>query len=170
MKIGIDFDRVLFKTDEFKDHLLQRFDDFEETYQDALEDGVYRPEEHAKLMDVKVDHILYELSKASEFLYNDVKILEETGEELELIIVSRGEPEFQGKKIRESGILDVIPEFKVVEQKPKDQVADIDFLIDDYKKELERVDVPGFLFDRSKHTIQDAIEKVEEVRESRSSV
>lgn len=161
MKIGIDFDRVLFRTDEFKQHLFNRFEMFEETYPDAKVDEVYRPEKHAKLMGVKVSEIFDELHHAEDFLYSDVDTLEKL-EDHELIVVSRGDSVYQKELIRNSEILEFVDDFFVIEDGPKDSI-DIDFLVDDWKKELERVEVPGLLFDRKKHSVTDIIRKVKEL-------
>jgi len=98
MKIGIDFDRVLFKTDRFKDHLFNRFETFEETYENAVQNGIYRPQRHAELMDTTVEEIFDELKNTSEFLYEDVSRLQKLQESFEVVIVSRGDPVFQREK------------------------------------------------------------------------
>ena len=51
-----------------------------------------------------------------------------------------------------------------MQEKSKDEVTDIDFLVDDSEEELQEADIPGFLFDREKHSINDVIEKIEEFR------
>ena len=162
MKIGIDFDRVLFKTDEFKQHLSERFKEFEETYPEAKENGAYYPGKHAEVMDTTISEIFDELEKTSKFLYDDAEKLEELRNKNKVVIVSRGDQKFQEEKIRDSGVLDFVDDFHIVEERPKDTI-DIDFLVDDWKKELERVDVPGFLFDRDKHSVDDIIRKVGEL-------
>lgn len=162
IKIGIDFDRVLFKTDEFKRHLFNRFEEFKPTYDEACEEGVYCPEKHADLMNISVQEIFKELQNTSKFLYDDVKQLNELRKDCKVVIVSRGDPVFQRGKIVDSGVKQYVDDFYLVQDKPKDSV-DIDFLVDDREKELERVEVPGFLFDRDKHSVEDVIKKVREL-------
>jgi len=147
MKIGIDFDRVLFKTDRFKDHLFNRFETFEETYENAVQNGIYRPQRHAELMDTTVEEIFDELKNTSEFLYEDVSRLQKLQESFEVVIVSRGDPVFQREKIIDSGVKEYVDDFHIVQDKPKDTI-DIDFLVDDLKQEIQRTDIPGFIFDR----------------------
>lgn len=159
MKIGIDFDRVLFHTEEFKNHLLTRFEDFEETYKQAEKDGIYSPEKHAELMDTTVEEIFYELQNTSKFLYDDVSKIQRLQDKFEVVIVSRGDPVFQRGKIVDSGVKKYVDGFHIVQNKPKD-VVDIDFLVDDLEEEIERTDVPGFLFNREKHSVEDIIKKV----------
>lgn len=162
MKIGIDFDRVLFKTEDFKHHLFNRFDDFEETYEEAEVDGVYNPQKHAELMDTTVEQIFYELQNTSKFLYNDVKELLKLQDSFEVVIVSRGDPVFQRGKIVDSGVIDYVDDFHIVQEKPKD-VVDIDFLVDDLKEEIDRTNISGFVFNRDKHSVEDIIERVREL-------
>lgn len=162
LRIGIDFDRVLFKTEGFKKHLFERFEDFEETYTEACEDGVYSPQKHAELMDTTVQQIFNELQNTSQFLYDDVSKLEKLPDRFETVIVSRGDPVFQRGKIVDSGVKQHVDEFHIVQEKPKDSV-DIDFLVDDLEEEIERVKIPGFLFDREKHSVMDIIQKVRQL-------
>ncbi len=166
MRVGFDFDRVLFQTDRFKKHLFQRFNDFRETYSEAVVEGKYDPERHAHIMEVEVEEIYDELEKASEFLYDDVEKLQGFKEEFDMVIVSRGDPVFQKKKIKQSGALEIITDYRLVQEKSKDEVAEIDFLVDDSREELERIDIPGFRFDRDKHSIKDAVEKVRNTDEA----
>lgn len=164
MKIGIDFDRVLFKTEEFKNHLFDRFEEFEETYKQAKENGVYYPQKHAELMDTTVEEIFHELQNTSKFLYEDVSKLQKLQNEFEIVIVSRGDPVFQREKIMDSGVENYVDDFHIVQDKPKD-VVDIDFLVDDLVEEIERTDVPGFVFDREKHSVDDIIKEVRNLNE-----
>lgn len=164
IRIGIDFDRVLFKTEAFKQHLFNQFEEFKDTYKDAEVDGVYCPYKHAELMDTSVEKIFHELQNTSKFLYGDVSKLQDLPDRFEIVIVSRGDPVFQRGKIVDSGIKKYVQEYHIVQDKPKDS-ADIDFLVDDLEEELERVDIPGFLFNREKHSIDDIIRKVKELDE-----
>lgn len=162
MKIGIDFDRVLFKTEDFKQHLFNEFEEFEETYEKAVKNGFYEPQKHAELMNTTVGKIFQELQNTSKFLYEDVGKIQKLRDSFEVVIVSRGDPVFQRGKIVDSGVRKYIDDYFIVQEKPKDTV-EIDFLVDDREKELERVDVPGFLFDREKHSVDDIIRKVKQL-------
>lgn len=164
MKIGIDFDRVLFKTEDFKKHLFNEFEEFESTYEDAEENGIYSPQKHAELMGTTVEQIFHELQNTSKFLYEDVKKLTEIREEFNVVIVSRGDPVFQRGKIVDSGVTKFVDDFHIVQDKPKD-VIDIDFLVDDLEVEIERTKVPGFLFNRKEHSVDDIIDKVRRLDE-----
>lgn len=152
IRLGLDFDRVLFRTDAFKKMLKERFEDFGETYPD----GIYDPEEHAERLGVDRDEILEVLEEAEKFVYSDVDLLEGL-EDLETVIVSRGDPVFQREKIEASGVEELVEDVKIVQEEPKD-VAEIDFLVDDREKEVERVEVPGKVLDRDSEDLSDAIE------------
>lgn len=154
MKIGIDFDRVLFKTDEFKEEILfSEIDGFKETYSKI--DGVYSPEKHAEKLDIPVERIMESLDKAAKYLYDDVKLLEES--EHEFVIVTRGDPVFQEEKVQRSGALDFVDDHVVVQDRTKD-VAEIDFLVDDLKKEIKNAEIEGYHFQRPEDTIKDLLE------------
>ncbi len=164
MKIGIDFDRVLFRTGDFKDFLDDRIDGFIETYP---EKGVYDPELHAKNLGVSSGRILQALERSSDFMYGDLDKLEKLDRH-ELVLVTRGDIEFQKLKVKYSGILEYIDRVVIVNSGPKDQV-DIDLLVDDRKSEIDRVDVEGFQFDREEHSLEDVVEWVKRL-EARKSV
>ena len=166
VKIGIDFDRVLFQTDKFKRHLFKRFEQFEETYDDSVKNGVYNPHVHAELMDTTVEDIFEEIQKTSEFLYDDVSRLQKLQEKFEVVIVSRGDPVFQREKIIDSGVTEYVDDFHIVQDKPKD-VIDIEFLVDDLEEEIERIEVPGFLFNREKHSIEDIARRVNQMNQTK---
>ena len=165
MKIGVDFDRVLFKTEEFKKSLFTEIDRFSETYSDAENSkGVWKPEKHAEILSISPSRIHGALSKASEFLYKDSSMLGDlTGHEV--VIVSRGDPNFQAEKIERSGVLDYVDNYCTVRKRPKDS-ADIDFLVDDSRSELERVDLKEdrkFLFSREKHSVEGILERIQKL-------
>lgn len=162
MRIGIDFDRVLFKTEEFKEQLFNRFEKFEDTYTQALDNGMYKPQKHAQLMDTTTEQIFHELQNTSKFLYDDVSKLQQIPDSCEVVIVSRGDPIFQRGKIVDSGVRKYVDDYFLVQDEPKDSV-DIDFLVDDREMELKRVEIPGFLFDREKHSVEDIIRKVKQL-------
>lgn len=163
MKIGIDFDRVLFDTDGFKQVLKEELDGFEETYKEAHDSNDnYSGEKHVELMDVSEKKYYEVFNRCSEFLYSDIKKLERLKEDFELFIVSRGEENYQRLKIENSGADKFFDKVIIVEEGSKDKV-DIDFLVDDRKKEVERVEVPSMLFNREKHDAEDLCEKVRSV-------
>lgn len=162
MIVGLDFDRVLFKTDEFKEFLDDEVSGFLEHYPDK---GHYDPELHAERIGVDAERINETLKHSDDFTYNDVDSLEDLREDFKLVIVSRGDPYFQERKIVNSGVLEHVDGFFIVEDKPKDSI-DIDFLVEDREKELEDVSVPGFIVDRDKHDTRDIVEAVQEWAES----
>jgi len=158
MIIGFDFDRVLFKTDEFKEFLDREIEGFLEKYP---EEGNYDPEEHAERLGIEVEEIYNALEKAEDFLYNDAESLEELREDFKIVIVSRGDPYFQEKKIENSGVLEHVDGFFIVEEGSKDEI-NIDFLVDDWDREVERVDVPGYIIDRSEEDLGEVIDFLRE--------
>jgi len=109
-------------------------------------------------MDTTVEEIFDELKNTSEFLYEDVSRLQKLQESFEVVIVSRGDPVFQREKIIDSGVKEYVDDFHIVQDKPKDTI-DIDFLVDDLKQEIQRTDIPGFIFDREKHSVDDIIKR-----------
>ncbi|QKQ98805.1 hypothetical protein GKQ38_04755 [Candidatus Nanohaloarchaea archaeon] len=158
MRIGIDFDRVLFRTDEFKEEVLfSEIENFQETYSKI--DGVYSPEKHAEKLGISVKKIMESLDKASEYLYEDIKLLEES--EHEFIIVTRGDPVFQEEKVERSGALKFVEDHVVVQEKSKD-VKGIEFLVDDLEKEIEDAGVEGFHFQRPDDSVKDLLEFLED--------
>lgn len=154
MRIGIDFDRVLFKTDRFKEEVLfKEIENFEETYEKV--DGVYSPEKHAEVLGIPVEEIMRTLEKASEYLYSDIKLLEQS--EHDFVIVTRGDPVFQEEKLEHSGVLKFVEDHVVVQEKNKD-VKNIDILVDDLKSEIQKANVKGYHFERPEDTIQDLLD------------
>lgn len=156
MIIGLDFDRVLFQTDRFKKFLDNEIPGFLDEYPS---EGNYDPETHAENLDVDVEKIFQALEHAERFLYDDIEALEGLRDDFQLIVVSRGDPYFQGRKIEDSGVLEHVDGFFIVEDEDKDEI-DIDFLVDDREKEIDRVSVPGLVFDRSERALEDVIEAV----------
>jgi len=157
IKIGFDFDRVLFNTEAFKRHLNKKFSGFSDSYSSARNDEGYDFRKHAKILDVEPQTVLSELKSAEKYSYEDVKLLEELDHKK--VIITRGDQEFQRKKLEFSGILDHFSGFHIVQERSKD-IEGIDMLVDDSQKELDRADIPGFLFERDKHSIEDIIEEV----------
>lgn len=159
MKIGVDFDRVLFKTDEFNSYLKNKVEGLQDVKTSPYnEHGVYSPEMHAEFCGIEVESIYEAMEDLNRFLYDDLKVLE--GSNHEIVIVSRGDKEFQEHKIRGSGADKFADKVIIVEKGSKD-VDNIDFLIDDRKKEIVDSELPGFEFDRSIHGLDDALEEAE---------
>lgn len=155
MRIGIDFDRVLFRTGDFKQFLDDRIDGFLDTYPE----GNYDPREHADELGIKMEDLMEVLEHADEFTYDDVPELGKL-EDHTLVLVTRGDPVFQKEKVERSGVKQYFDEIVIVTDGAK-SVADIDFLVDDWDREIERADCPGMLFDRDTHGIEDILERVE---------
>lgn len=162
MRIGIDFDRVLFKTDEFNDYLKNEagLQHVEEDIYD--ENGCYSPEKHAEASGIDVEKIYVAMKDLNTFLYPDIDQLNQLKPEHELVIVTRGEKKFQSTKVKNSGAQRLLDELYIVQKGTKD-VGDIDFLVDDRKKEIMDVKVPGMIFDREKHEAKDIIERIREL-------
>ncbi|MFP4038383.1 MAG: hypothetical protein ACLFTA_01210 [Candidatus Nanohaloarchaea archaeon] len=163
MKIGLDFDRTLFKTEEF-----DRF------YKDQVEGlyhvenpkptrhGVYDPELHAEICGVDLKEIWQVFEEdLSKFLYKDTDLLDKLNDH-RIVIVTRGHEKFQEKKIEASGITEKIDEVVIVQEEPKD-VADIDLLVDDRERELENAETPGIHLKRPEEGLKKVVEKVEEL-------
>lgn len=166
MRIGIDFDRVLFDTEEFKDYLEQEIPGFLESYGLATGEG-YDPEKHAEIMEIEPDRIYDTLDYSSgRFLYDDTIFLEELEKEQEVVIISRGDPEFQSTKIENA---DLGHEYFIVtgdsEENPKQlgngtqhpEENPLDYLIDDREYEHESFNGPGFHMERPQDNLADVI-------------
>ena len=157
MKIGLDFDRVLFDTDRFNEYLKEEVEGLEHVDSSPYNDhGVYSPKIHAELCGIDVERIYRAMEDLERFLYDDIFDLEEFDHSF--VIVTRGESEFQRRKVESSGADKHVEDVIIVEKGSKD-VVEIDFLIDDRKKELEQANLPGFEFNREKHTLRQAIEE-----------
>ncbi|MBC5792689.1 MAG: hypothetical protein H8Z69_01490 [Nanohaloarchaea archaeon] len=163
MRIGVDFDRVLFDTDAFKEELESRFSRFSETYSKARNHEGYDFREHADILGVKPETLLSELENADNFLFSDVKQLDKLDHEK--VIVTRGDPKFQRKKLENSGALKYFSDFFIVQDRSK-EIHDIDVLVDDTQEELDRVDVSGILFKRSEMGMKDLVDKIEKNKET----
>jgi FMN phosphatase YigB (HAD superfamily) len=159
MKIGVDFDRVLFKTDEFNEYLKENTG-LHHVDGDVYDDhDCYSPEKHAELCGIDTEEVFDAIKDLNRFLYPDVDELNRLKPEHELVIVTRGEEKFQKQKIRESGAERLFDRLLIVQEGSKD--VGIDFLIDDREEEIERAGVEGFVLDRSEDSLKDAIEEVE---------
>ena len=154
--VGFDFDRVLFKTDNFKQYLDHELPGFLESYPE----GLYDVNKHAEKMNIDVEEVYRALDRAEDFVYDDIGLVQEL-EGFDAIIVSRGDYRFQRRKIEQSEVLEHFEGMEIVSDEDKDSVG-IDFLVDDRAEEVQRVDVPGMVFDREKHSMQDAINRIRE--------
>lgn len=160
MRIGIDFDRVLFKTDKFKEYLNEEVDGLKHVDASPYnEHGVYSPKIHAELCDIEEEDIYNAISGLEDFLYEDVYLLEESDHEI--VIVTRGLSKFQKAKIEASGAHKYVDKIIIVEKGSKD-VADIEFLIDDVEGEIEKADLPGFVLERGEDSLSDALKEAED--------
>lgn len=165
MKIGIDFDRTLFDTDSFKEHLEDRFPGFSSTYSQSKENDVYRPRRHAELLDVELEEIFDEMQECSRFLYSDIESLEKLREDgHQLFLISRGEEEIQRLKIKGSDVQRFFEKTAVIsesiEELSKDSVFDIDLLVDDRREELKAVNVPALKSNPDVKSVESMVEKV----------
>jgi FMN phosphatase YigB (HAD superfamily) len=160
LRVGIDFDRVLFDTDSFDEFYKDEVEGLYHVEEPApVKNGCYDPEKHAELCDIPIEKIwkVFE-NDLSRFLYSDVDLLEDLSD-YDLILVSRGHEKFQRQKIQASKIADRFEEVIIVQKKPKD-TANIDILFDDRKEELERAEVPGFQISRPEEGVKKIKEKV----------
>lgn len=156
MRVGIDFDRVLFDTDAFNEYLKEKAGLRHVDADVYDEHGNYDPAKHAEACGVPVEKVYDAMNDLEQFLFDDVELLEKLDD---VVIVTRGEKGFQERKIHATSVLEYVDDFFVIEDGVKD-VDDIEFLVDDREEEIERSGVPGMVFDRERHGIEDLIEKV----------
>ncbi len=162
MKIGVDFDRVLFKTDEFNEYLKEETGLHHVEADVYDENGCYSPEKHAEACGIDVEEIYSAMKNLSRFLYSDIDSLKKLKPEHELFIVTRGEEKLQKQKVKNSGANRLFDQLYIVQGAPKN-VGGIDFLVDDREEEIENADVSGMVFDREKHDMEDLIEKIGDI-------
>lgn len=162
MKIGLDFDRVLFKTDEFNDYLKDETGLHHVDGNVYDEHGCYSPRKHAELCGIDVEEVYGALKNINQFLYPDADELNRLKPEHELVIVTRGEHRFQKEKVKGSGAHRLFDQLYIVQEGSK-EIKDIDFLVDDREEEIERVNIPGMVFDREKHSLRDVVDKIGEI-------
>ncbi len=159
MKVGLDFDRVLFKTDEFNEYLKEETDLHHVDADVYDSEGCYSPEKHAEACGVDVEEVYDAIEGISRFLYPDVDELRKLKPEHEIVIVTRGEERFQKQKVKASGANRLFDQLFIVQNAPKN-VDGVDFLVDDREEEVERSGLPGLVFDREEHSMKDVIEAV----------
>ena len=170
LKIGIDFDRTLFDTDGFKEKLEKDFPGFSDSYTEAKRNGIYKPGRHAELVGVELQKLFDEFREARKFVYDDIEKLEKLkNKSNSLVLVSRGDKEFQRIKIKSSGIQELFDKVAIISKPlktaPKDKVVEIDLMIDDRREELEAIDIPGILVDPDRKETEKVIEAIEKGKE-----
>lgn len=168
MRIGVDFDRVLFDTEEFKQYLEEEIPGFLDTYGLATGEG-YNPESHAEIMGIDPDRIYDTLEyEEGRFLYEDVEELDRWAGEHEVVIISRGDLEFQSRKIEnaELGLEYFIVTGKACENEKQlgpetlhPEEDPLDFLVDDRDYEHSNFDGPGYLFQRPDDSLEDVMDE-----------
>ena len=162
MRIGLDFDRVLFDTDSFDDFYKKHVEGLYHVEEPApVKHGVYNPDMHAELCDIPKDRIwkVFE-HDLSQFLYDDIGLLDELDHEL--VIVTRGHEKFQKLKVEASGIAEKVEKVIVVQEQSKDSV-DIDLLVDDSEEEIEKIDIPSIKINRPEEGLEKVLEKVKDL-------
>ena len=170
MRIGIDFDRTLFDTDSFKQHLESRFPKFSDTYSESIDDGIYKPRIHAEKMGVELEDIYSEMRNCRKFLFESIDKLEDLKDDsTEIILVSRGDGEFQRLKIKGAKVDRFFDRIEIVSRSidklPKDKVVELDLLVDDRQEELDAVRCETIRSDPKNQNISELVEKIrEEIR------
>jgi len=162
VRIGLDFDRVLFDTDSFDEYYKEHVEGLYHVEEPApVKHSVYDPEMHADLCGIPKERIwkVFE-HDLSQFLYDDIDLLDNLDHEL--VIVTRGHEKYQRLKVEASGITEKIEEIIVVQEQSKDSV-DIDLLVDDSEEEIERVETPSIKVERSEEGLEKVLEKVKEL-------
>lgn len=85
MKIGLDYERVLFDTDSFDEFYKEETGLYHVKADVYTESGNYDPTEHAKECTLDVEEVYQFFEKdLSKFLYNDIEFLEKLKEEHDL--------------------------------------------------------------------------------------
>jgi hypothetical protein len=148
MIVGIDFDRVLFDTEAFKEELEAHHPGFLEHYDNNR--YLYQTKPGDDDIPVPVSELEATMSELQPYLIENVEALSKS--DLTFVIVSRGPQWFQRKKISNSNITTYIPRYITVDTEPKD-MTNIDYLIDDNQDELQRISIPSFHFKRQEHTV-----------------
>lgn len=127
MIVFFDFDDVLFDRDKFIQALIKRFfgeeKKFLETYKKYFKDKgeEYSLKKHLKILglDCREDEYNLFFRDLSEFVYPRAgQVLSWTRNKTEeIILLSRGDAEFQGKKIKGSGLKDFFKKIVVTKNK-----------------------------------------------------
>ena len=155
MKIGLDFDRVLFDTDSFNEYMKEETG-LHHVEKDVYDDNEnYSPEKHAEASGIDIEEVYDAIDNLQRFVYDDVELLKEL-EEHTLVIVTRGEEKYQKAKIEASGVKDMFEEVYVVQEGSKDVDA-VEFLVDDREEEIHRAGIPGLLLERDEHGMKHVV-------------
>ena len=162
-RVGIDFDRVLFDTDGFADALKEEFS-FKEKTDAHYPGGLYDIRAHAESSGVDPEKVIeFAESTIRDFTFDGLHHFEE----LDAFVVTRGLRWWQELKVRNSGVLDYVDGFVVVDHpdigERDKQVGDIDLLVDDTEDELEAVGCETFHYDHTQHTPRDIVEKASDL-------
>lgn len=153
MKIGIDFDRVVFDTDEFNKYIKEETGLHHVDAEVHDEHGNYSPEKHAEASDVAIEKVYEVMEEGLEqFLYDDIEMLKDIDRH-SFVIVTRGEDRFQRAKIEASGAEKFFDEIFTIQEGSKD-VDGVKFLVDDREEEIERAQMPGMILDRERHSME----------------
>ena len=168
MRVGVDFDRVLFDTEEFKEYLEDEIPGFLDKYGLATGEG-YDPETHAEIMGIPPERIHETLDyREDRFLYDDIEDLEVMANHHDVVIISRGDPEFQSTKIENTSLEF---EYFIITGKSQDHPKQIgprtqhpeedpiEFLVDDREYEHKHFQGPGFHMKRPEDNLLDVIEE-----------
>ncbi|MFB6159003.1 MAG: hypothetical protein ABEJ95_05100 [Candidatus Nanohalobium sp.] len=162
MKIGIDFDRVLFDTDSFNKYL-KKHTGLHHVESDVYDrNGNYSPEKHAEACGIDVEEVYRTAENAQKFIYSDIEELEKLKPKHRLVLVTRGEQKLQEKKMEKTQVKQLFNEVHIIQEGSKD-VDGIEFLVDDRKKEIEDAELPGMKFNREKHTAEDIVKQVRKI-------
>lgn len=155
MKIGLDFDRVLFDTDSFNEYMKEETGLHHVDADVYDENGNYSPEKHAEASGVDAEEVFDAIESLERFVYDDVDLLEGL-EGHTLVIVTRGEERYQRAKVEASGVRDIFEEVYVVQEGSKD-VDSVEFLVDDREEEIHRAGIPGLVLDRDEHGMKHVV-------------
>lgn len=155
MKIGLDFDRVLFDTDSFNEYMKEKtgLHHVEKDVYD--ENGNYSPERHAEASGIDPENVYEAIKSLESFIYDDVELLRKLDDHT-LVIVTRGKEKYQRAKVEASGVEDIFEDVYVVEKGSKD-VDGVEFLVDDREEEIHRAGIPGLVLDRDEHGMKHVV-------------
>lgn len=163
MKIGFDFDGVLFNADKLKKELDKCYGNYFETYESYKVDGIYDFESHCEELGTSSADFLDKVQNLSkECLYSDVgEVRKLTGEKM---IITRGPQKFQEAKIIGSEVLEYFDDYKVVQERSKN-FPKLDVLIDDTVEELYNFSGRKIHFDRKFSSMSDIVELLTESKD-----
>ncbi len=151
MKLGLDFDGVLFNSKLLKKKLDEKYDCFRDSYQEhkdnCLYNSIYDYRSQCEEMGVNSKEFLKTVRDISKnCLYDDIERLNDI--DIEKIIITRGKRDFQRAKIEGSGIMEYVDDYRIVDGYYSKNFEDIDILIDDTLDELYGFNGRKIHFDR----------------------